>query len=74
MGGGVLGGGGGPHACLAPSPPSRKLLRDDPFFSVPRVVDELTASRVLSMELGSGVPLDQCRNLPQDLRDQVSQP
>ncbi|XP_049652547.1 atypical kinase COQ8B, mitochondrial [Accipiter gentilis] len=49
----------------------RKLLWDDPFFSVPRVVDELTASRVLSMELGSGVPLDQCRNLPQALRDQI---
>ncbi|KAM6188863.1 LOW QUALITY PROTEIN: atypical kinase COQ8B, mitochondrial-like [Sarcoramphus papa] len=47
------------------------LLRDDPFFSVPRVVDELTASRVLSMELGSGVPLDRCRDLPQDLRDQI---
>ncbi|XP_072704888.1 atypical kinase COQ8B, mitochondrial [Ciconia boyciana] len=49
----------------------RRLLRDDPFFSVPRVVDELTASRVLSMELGSGVPLDRCQDLPQDLRDQI---
>ncbi|NWS64914.1 COQ8B kinase, partial [Chunga burmeisteri] len=49
----------------------RQLLRDDPFFSVPRVVDELTSLRVLSMELGSGVPLDRCRDLPQDLRDQI---
>lgn len=49
----------------------RDLLRDDPFFSVPRVVDELSASRVLTMELGSGVPLDQCRDLPQDVRDEI---
>ncbi|KAM9591516.1 LOW QUALITY PROTEIN: atypical kinase COQ8B, mitochondrial-like [Morphnus guianensis] len=46
----------------------RELLQDDPFFLVLQVMDEL---RVLSMELGSGVPLDRCRNLPQDLRDQT---
>ncbi|NXX23701.1 COQ8B kinase, partial [Podargus strigoides] len=49
----------------------RCLLRGDPFFKVPRVVEELTTSRVLSMELGSGVPLDRCQDLPQDLRDQI---
>ncbi|KAM6038268.1 LOW QUALITY PROTEIN: atypical kinase COQ8B, mitochondrial [Chlamydotis macqueenii] len=49
----------------------RHLLRDDPFFAVPRVVDDLTASRVLSMELGRGVPLDRCQDLPQELRDQI---
>ncbi|NXV70992.1 COQ8B kinase, partial [Atlantisia rogersi] len=48
-----------------------ELLRDDPFFLVPRVVPELTTRRVLSMELGSGVPLDHCRDLPQRLRDQI---
>uniref|UniRef100_A0A8V5GM63 ABC1 atypical kinase-like domain-containing protein n=1 Tax=Melopsittacus undulatus TaxID=13146 RepID=A0A8V5GM63_MELUD len=49
----------------------RDLLRDDPFFSVPRVVEELSASRVLTMELGSGIPLDQCRDLAQDVRDEI---
>ncbi|KAF1534093.1 Atypical kinase COQ8B, mitochondrial, partial [Eudyptes schlegeli] len=78
--GGVSWGGWGvsPRLLQPPPPPpfltSRRLLRDDPFFSVPRVVDELTASRVLAMELGNGVPLDRCRDLPQDLRDQASRP
>ncbi|XP_064359161.1 atypical kinase COQ8B, mitochondrial isoform X2 [Dromaius novaehollandiae] len=49
----------------------RRLLRDDPFFAVPRVIDELTASRVLCMELGSGVPLDRCLELSQDVRDEI---
>uniref|UniRef100_A0A8B9PXN5 Coenzyme Q8B n=1 Tax=Apteryx owenii TaxID=8824 RepID=A0A8B9PXN5_APTOW len=49
----------------------RRLLRDDPFFAVPRVIDELTADRVLSMELVSGVPLDRCLELSQDVRDEI---
>uniref|UniRef100_A0A8B9GC38 Coenzyme Q8B n=1 Tax=Amazona collaria TaxID=241587 RepID=A0A8B9GC38_9PSIT len=49
----------------------RDLLRDDPFFSVPRVVDELSASRVLTMELASGMPLDQCQDLSQGVRDEI---
>ncbi|KAM4643468.1 LOW QUALITY PROTEIN: atypical kinase COQ8B, mitochondrial-like [Amazona ochrocephala] len=49
----------------------RDLLRDDPFFSVPRVVEELSASRVLTMELASGMPLDQCQDLSQGVRDEI---
>ncbi|XP_061219669.1 atypical kinase COQ8B, mitochondrial [Neopsephotus bourkii] len=49
----------------------RDLLRDDPFFSVPRVVPELSAARVLTMELGNGIPLDQCQELSQDVRDEI---
>ncbi|XP_068766635.1 atypical kinase COQ8B, mitochondrial [Struthio camelus] len=49
----------------------RQLLRDDPFFAVPRVIDELTTARVLSMELVSGVPLDRCLELSQDVRDEI---
>ncbi|XP_026519484.1 atypical kinase COQ8B, mitochondrial-like, partial [Terrapene carolina triunguis] len=49
----------------------RQLLAGDPFFEVPRVVGELTTRRVLTMELGSGVPLDQCQELPQDLRNEI---
>ncbi|NXW87559.1 COQ8B kinase, partial [Alopecoenas beccarii] len=48
-----------------------ELLRDDPFFAVPGVVEELTTSRVLATELGRGVPLDRCRGLPQELRDEI---
>ncbi|XP_071656936.1 atypical kinase COQ8B, mitochondrial isoform X2 [Patagioenas fasciata] len=48
-----------------------ELLRDDPFFTVPGVVPELTASRVLGTEWGRGVPLDRCRDLPQELRDEL---
>ncbi|CAM4700240.1 unnamed protein product [Caretta caretta] len=49
----------------------RQLLAGDPFFEVPRVVGELTTRRVLTMELGSGVPLDQCLELPQDIRNEI---
>ncbi|XP_053577757.1 atypical kinase COQ8B, mitochondrial isoform X2 [Bombina bombina] len=50
----------------------RQLLKDDPFFYVPEVIDELTTKRVLTMELVSGVPLDQCAELDQDTRNQIS--
>ncbi|XP_059574750.1 atypical kinase COQ8B, mitochondrial isoform X3 [Alligator mississippiensis] len=49
----------------------RQLLADDPFFEVPRVVESLTAARVLAMELAPGVPLDQCLGLGQDTRDEI---
>ncbi|NXI41988.1 COQ8B kinase, partial [Galbula dea] len=51
-----------------------RLLWDDPFFLVPGVVEELTTSRVLSMELGTGIALDRCRDLPQELRNEVRHP
>ncbi|XP_029475960.1 atypical kinase COQ8B, mitochondrial isoform X2 [Rhinatrema bivittatum] len=49
----------------------RRLLPDDPFFYVPKVIDDLTTRRVLTMELVSGVPLDHCVGLPQDIRNEV---
>lgn len=54
--------------------PQRELLGNDPFFVVPRVLDELTTARVLATELGAGVPLDRCLHLPQELRDEVTSP
>uniref|UniRef100_A0A6I8SF04 Coenzyme Q8B n=2 Tax=Xenopus tropicalis TaxID=8364 RepID=A0A6I8SF04_XENTR len=50
----------------------RHLLSKDPFFSVPQVIDELTTERVLTMELVSGVPLDQCVEMDQETRNQIS--
>ena len=49
----------------------RALLADDPFFMVPEVVDELTAGRVLAMDLIDGVPLDSCVDLDQETRNKV---
>ncbi|XP_007491998.1 atypical kinase COQ8B, mitochondrial isoform X2 [Monodelphis domestica] len=49
----------------------RQLLEGDPFFRVPAVVEELSAGRVLAMEMASGVPLDQCQDLSQDVRNQI---
>ncbi|KAG9472499.1 atypical kinase COQ8B, mitochondrial [Eleutherodactylus coqui] len=50
----------------------RSLLSDDPFFRVPQVIDDLTTKRVLTMQLLSGVPLDQCAEMDQETRNQIS--
>lgn len=55
------------HLCLA----SRSLLEGDEFFQVPEVIDELSGSRVLAMELVQGVPLDRCVDLDQETRNLV---
>ncbi|XP_051845158.1 atypical kinase COQ8B, mitochondrial [Antechinus flavipes] len=49
----------------------RQLLEGDPFFRVPAVIEELSTGRVLAMELASGVPLDQCQGLSQDVRNRI---
>ncbi|XP_068601981.1 atypical kinase COQ8B, mitochondrial [Brachionichthys hirsutus] len=50
----------------------RSLLEGHDFFEVPEVIDELSASGVLTMELVQGVPLDHCVNLDQEARNQIS--
>ncbi|XP_018418087.1 PREDICTED: aarF domain-containing protein kinase 4 [Nanorana parkeri] len=50
----------------------RKLLGDDPFFRVPQVIDDLTTKRLLTVELVSGVPLDQCAEMDQETRNEIS--
>ncbi|XP_039624058.1 atypical kinase COQ8B, mitochondrial [Polypterus senegalus] len=49
----------------------RELLKDDPFFYVPEVIDDLTTQRILTMELVQGVPLDLCVNLDQETRNEI---
>lgn len=49
----------------------RSLLEGDDFFKVPEVIDELSGSRVLAMELIQGAPLDHCVDLDQETRNQV---
>ncbi|XP_055519586.1 atypical kinase COQ8B, mitochondrial isoform X1 [Leucoraja erinacea] len=49
----------------------RELLKDDPFFYVPAVIDELTTKRVLTAELVTGLPLDKCDGLDQRTRNKI---
>lgn len=49
----------------------RSLLEGDPYFQVPEVIEDLSARRVLSMELVQGVPLDRCADLDQETRNQI---
>ncbi|KAA0701826.1 Atypical kinase COQ8B, mitochondrial [Triplophysa tibetana] len=49
----------------------RSLLKDDPAFVVPEVFDELSARRVITMELVNGVPLDRCVDLDQETRNEI---
>lgn len=49
----------------------RTLVEGDPIFKVPEIIDELTTARVITMELISGVPLDSCVDLDQEIRNKV---
>ncbi|XP_014749038.1 PREDICTED: aarF domain-containing protein kinase 4-like [Sturnus vulgaris] len=49
----------------------RSLLGPDPFFRVPRVLSQLSSRRVLCTEWGRGEPLERCRGIPQERRDQL---
>uniref|UniRef100_A0A4W4GPU2 ABC1 atypical kinase-like domain-containing protein n=1 Tax=Electrophorus electricus TaxID=8005 RepID=A0A4W4GPU2_ELEEL len=49
----------------------RTLLEGDPVFRVPEAIDEFSTSRVITMELVNGVPLDSCVDLDQDTRNKI---
>ncbi|XP_043915530.1 atypical kinase COQ8A, mitochondrial [Protopterus annectens] len=49
----------------------RELIKDDPFFYVPAVIDELSSQHVLTTELVSGFPLDQACGLSQEIRNEL---
>ncbi|NWT98159.1 COQ8A kinase, partial [Urocynchramus pylzowi] len=49
----------------------QELLKDHPFFYVPRVIDELCSKHVLTTELVSGFPLDQAEGLSQEIRNEI---
>lgn len=48
-----------------------EFLRDDTFFEVPRVLDELSSKRVLTTQWMSGRPLSQIKDLSQASRDKL---
>lgn len=49
----------------------KELVKDDPFFYVPAVIDELSSMRVLTTELVPGFPLDKAEGLDQDTRNKL---
>ncbi|XP_072546835.1 atypical kinase COQ8B, mitochondrial [Salminus brasiliensis] len=49
----------------------RALVEGDPMFRVPKIIDELTTSRVITMELVHGLPLDSCVDLDQETRNKI---
>ncbi|XP_069743949.1 atypical kinase COQ8A, mitochondrial-like [Narcine bancroftii] len=51
----------------------RELVKDDPFFYVPPVIDDLSSKHVLTTELVLGYPLDKAEELSQDIRNQISE-
>uniref|UniRef100_UPI003590283C atypical kinase COQ8B, mitochondrial-like isoform X1 n=1 Tax=Myxine glutinosa TaxID=7769 RepID=UPI003590283C len=50
----------------------KHLLRNEPGFLVPGVVDQLSSSRVLTTEMVPGVPLDYVVDLPQHERNLIA--
>ncbi|XP_062896664.1 atypical kinase COQ8A, mitochondrial [Mobula hypostoma] len=51
----------------------RELVKDDPFFYVPPVIDSLSSKHILTTELVPGFPLDKAQQLSQDVRNQISE-
>uniref|UniRef100_A0A671QCL7 Atypical kinase COQ8A, mitochondrial n=1 Tax=Sinocyclocheilus anshuiensis TaxID=1608454 RepID=A0A671QCL7_9TELE len=49
----------------------KELLKDQPFFYVPEVIDELSSQHVLTTELVPGFPLDQADGLSQELKNEI---
>lgn len=49
-----------------------RLLAKDPVFVVPKVFHDLTTRRVFTAEFFDGLVLDDCVDLPQEIRNWVS--
>ncbi|GFE55291.1 aarF domain-containing kinase 4, putative [Babesia ovis] len=47
----------------------RQLVLDG--FKVPSVIDDLSSKKVITTEFVTGVPIEECRNLPQEVRDSI---
>ncbi|NXD32249.1 COQ8B kinase, partial [Spelaeornis formosus] len=48
-----------------------EFLADDPFFVVPKVIDEATTGKVLTTEWMSGKPLSRMKGMSQEIRDTI---
>ncbi|KAJ9095026.1 hypothetical protein QFC21_005819 [Naganishia friedmannii] len=49
----------------------KAYLRDEEFYEVPEVIDELSTRRVLTTEMMSGRPLSESKAFSQELRDKI---
>ena len=49
----------------------KRLLETYPQYYVPRVIDELSGVQVFTTEFISGLTIDQCVNLEQDVRNSI---
>ncbi|KAJ9120523.1 hypothetical protein QFC24_005196 [Naganishia onofrii] len=49
----------------------KEYLKDEEFFEVPQVVDELSTRRMLTTEMMSGRPLSESKAFSQELRDKL---
>eukprot|EP00061_Rhincodon_typus_P008655 g31460.t1 len=49
-----------------------ELVKDDPFFYVPHVIDHLSSKHILTTELVPGFPLDKTEELSQEIRNYES--
>ena len=52
----------------------RNLLAGDDYLYVPEVIPDLSTRHVLTTEFVQGMPLDQCVDLDQDMRNKVHFP
>ncbi|KAG5680776.1 hypothetical protein PVAND_010263 [Polypedilum vanderplanki] len=49
-----------------------EMIKNYPQFKVPRVINDLTTSRVLTTEFVPGVPMDACFNLSKEHRNHIA--
>ncbi|VDO01377.1 unnamed protein product, partial [Rodentolepis nana] len=50
-----------------------RLLENDPAFIVPKVYDELSTEKVFTTEFFDGLVLDDCVDLPQEVRNRIGE-
>ncbi|KAL3983034.1 ABC1 family protein [Acanthocheilonema viteae] len=50
----------------------QRLLADDEHFYVPKVIDNLSTTHVLTTEYMQGVPIDKCVDEPQEVRNYIA--
>ncbi|VDM92017.1 unnamed protein product [Litomosoides sigmodontis] len=50
----------------------QRLLADDEHFYVPKVIDDLSTTHVLTTEYVQGIPIDKCLDEPQEVRNYIA--
>ncbi|MCP9265491.1 Protein ABC transporter 1, mitochondrial [Dirofilaria immitis] len=50
----------------------QRLLANDEHFYIPKVIDDLSTTHVLTTEYVEGIPVDKCMDEPQEVRDYIA--